>query len=75
MRDTIKQNIGGLLVRNIHHYNDFHSYDYDIEYSYSDKFDSINKIDMTEKSQLGLINIAIIWQASQFKHLMEKHKY
>ena len=43
-QDTIKQNIGGLLVRNIHHYNDFHSYDYDIEYSYSDKFDSINKI-------------------------------
>ena len=37
--------------------------------------DSTNKINLTEKSQLGLKNIALIWQASQFKHLMEKHKY
>lgn len=43
-QDTLTQNIGGSLVRYIHHYNDFHSYDYDIEYSYSDKLDSINKI-------------------------------
>lgn len=43
-QDTLKQNIGGFLVRSIHHYNDFQSYNYDIEYSYIDKLDSINKI-------------------------------
>jgi hypothetical protein len=43
-QDTLRQNIGGSLVRSIHHYNDFQSYNYDIEYSYIDKLDSINKI-------------------------------
>lgn len=43
-QDTIKQNIGGLLIRDIHYYDDFHSYNYDIEYSYKDKQDSIIKI-------------------------------
>jgi hypothetical protein len=43
-QDTIEQNIGGLLIRNIHHYNDFNSFNYDIEYSYKDNNDSINKI-------------------------------
>ena len=43
-QDTIKQNIDGLLIREIHHYNDFNSFNYDIEYSYKDKNDSISKI-------------------------------
>ena len=43
-QDTIKQNIGGLLIRNIHHYNDFNSFSYDIDYSYKDISDSISKI-------------------------------
>ena len=43
-QDSIKQNIGGLLIRDIHHYNDFNSFNYDIEYSYKDKNDSIKKI-------------------------------
>ena len=43
-QDTIKQNIGGLLIRDIHHYNDFNSFNYDIDYSYKDKNDSISKI-------------------------------
>ncbi|MCF8328169.1 MAG: hypothetical protein K9I29_07715 [Bacteroidales bacterium] len=43
-QDTLRQNIGGLLIREIHHYNDFNSYNYDIEYSYKDKHDSIYKI-------------------------------
>lgn len=43
-QDTLEQNIGGSLIRNIHHYNDLHSYNYDIEYSYIDKLDSIYKI-------------------------------
>lgn len=42
--DTLQQNIGGYLVRNIHHYNDFHSFNYDINYSYVDKLDSIYTI-------------------------------
>ena len=40
-QDTIKQNIGGELIRIVHHYDDFHSFDYDIKYYYKDKFDSI----------------------------------
>jgi hypothetical protein len=43
-QDTIKQSISGLLIREIHHYNDFNSFNYDIEYSYKDKNDSIRKI-------------------------------
>ncbi len=43
-QDTIKQNIGGFLIREIHHYDDFHSYNYDIEYLFKDKNDSIYKI-------------------------------
>ncbi len=43
-QDTLRQNIGGSLIRKIHYYNDFHSYNYDIEYSYKDKHDSICKI-------------------------------
>ena len=43
-QDTIKQNVGGDLIREIHHYNDFSSFNYDIEYSYKDKYDSICKI-------------------------------
>jgi hypothetical protein len=39
--DTLKQNIGGELIRNIHYSNDFQSWDFDIQYSYKDKFDSI----------------------------------
>jgi len=42
--DTLRQNLGGSLIREIHHYNDFNSYNYDIEYSYKDKHDSIGKI-------------------------------
>jgi hypothetical protein len=42
--DTLKQNIGGELIRNIHYSNDFHSWDYDIQYSYINKFDSIYNI-------------------------------
>ena len=43
-QDTIKQNIGGFLIRDIHHYNDFNSFNYDIEYSYKNINDSISKI-------------------------------
>lgn len=43
-KDTLTQNIGGSLIRDIHHYNDFHSFNYDIEYSYKDENDSIYKI-------------------------------
>ena len=43
-QDTIKQNIGGSLIRDIHYYNDFQSFIYDINYSYKDQFDSINII-------------------------------
>ncbi|MDO6440429.1 hypothetical protein Q4534_23590 [Cyclobacterium sp. 1_MG-2023] len=43
-QDTIGQDIGGILIRDIHHYNDFNSFNYDIEYSYKDKNDSISKI-------------------------------
>ena len=43
-QDAIKQNIGGLIIRNIHHYNDFQSNNYDIEYLYKDTQDSISKI-------------------------------
>ena len=43
-QDTIKQNIGGSLIRNIHYYDDFTSAIYDIEYSYKDKLDSVCKI-------------------------------
>lgn len=42
--DTIRQNIGGLLIRSIHYSNDIHSYDYDIDYSYADNPDSSNII-------------------------------
>jgi len=43
-QDTIKQNIGGLLIRNIHHYNNFHSWMYDIKYSVDNKSDSLKFI-------------------------------
>lgn len=43
-QDTIQQHIGGALIRDIHHYNDIHSYDYDIQYSYLDKSDSVTDI-------------------------------
>ncbi|MFZ4798953.1 MAG: hypothetical protein ACOYMA_15740 [Bacteroidia bacterium] len=43
-QDTIKQNIGGLLIREIHYYDDFSSWIYDVKYSYKDKFDSISSI-------------------------------
>ena len=43
-QDTIKQNIGGLLIRDIHHCNDFNSFNYDIDYSYKDQNHSISKI-------------------------------
>jgi hypothetical protein len=43
-QDTIKQNIGGLLIREIHYTDDFHSWINDIKYSYKDKFDSISNI-------------------------------
>lgn len=43
-QDTIKQNIGGSLIRDIHHYNDFQSFIFDIKYSFKDQFDSIKVI-------------------------------
>jgi hypothetical protein len=43
-QDTIKQNIGGLLIREINYTDDFHSWINDIKYSYKDKFDSISNI-------------------------------
>jgi hypothetical protein len=43
-QDTIKQNIGGLLIREIHYTEDFQSWINDIKYSYKDKFDSISNI-------------------------------
>jgi hypothetical protein len=33
-QESIKQDIGGQLIRNIHNVNDFHSFQYDIEYFY-----------------------------------------
>ena len=42
--DTLKQNIGGELIREIHYSDDFQSWDYDIQYLYKDKLDSIHKI-------------------------------
>ena len=43
-QDTIKQNIGGLLIRNIHHYDDFQSIIYDIDYSIDNNSDTLNYI-------------------------------
>ncbi len=43
-QDTIKQNIGGLLIRNIHHYDDFNSWIYDIDYLVDNKSDSLKVI-------------------------------
>ncbi|MES2728281.1 MAG: hypothetical protein V4643_14325 [Bacteroidota bacterium] len=43
-KDTIRQNIGGILIRDIHYWNDFQSWDYEIDYTYKDKFDSIHRI-------------------------------
>jgi len=43
-KDTLKQNIGGELIRAIHYYDDFQAIDYDIQYSYKDKYGSIQKI-------------------------------
>ena len=40
-KDTLKQNVGGELFRDIHYSDDFQSWDYDIQYSYKDKFNSI----------------------------------
>jgi len=40
-QDTIKQNTGGIIIRNIHHYNDFQSIYYQIQYSYKDTHDSL----------------------------------
>jgi hypothetical protein len=39
--DTINQKNGGKLIRDIHYWDTFHSWDYEIKYSYKDKFDSI----------------------------------
>jgi len=43
-QDTIKQNIGGEIIRNIHYYNDFQSFNYDVKYTYKSKYDSISDI-------------------------------
>jgi hypothetical protein len=43
-QDTLRQNIGGSLIRDIHYYNDFHSWDRDVTYLYKDKFGNIFKI-------------------------------
>ena len=43
-QDTIKQNVGGAIIRNIHYYNDFQSFDYKVSYTYKDKYGSISKI-------------------------------
>ena len=43
-QDTIKQNIGGEIIRNIHHYNDLQSFDYVIKYTYKNQKDSISTI-------------------------------
>ena len=43
-QDTIKQNNGGIIIRNIHYYNDFKSFDYEIDYIYKDKDDCISTI-------------------------------
>jgi hypothetical protein len=42
--ETIAQNIGGQLICNVHFYDDFHSFDYDVEYNYRDERDSVYKI-------------------------------
>ena len=41
-QDTLKQKIGGVLIRKIHYSNDIHSWVNDINYSYHNGFDSIN---------------------------------
>lgn len=43
-KDTLKQNIGGELIRVIHYYDDFQAVDYDIQYSYKDKYGCVRKI-------------------------------
>ncbi|MFT5964530.1 MAG: hypothetical protein ACI9L6_001273 [Flavobacterium sp.] len=43
-QDTIKQNIGGILIRKIHYTDDFHSWINNITYTYKDKNDSISNI-------------------------------
>ena len=63
-KDTLKQNIGGELIRDIHYYDDFQAWDNDIQYSYRDKFDSIHEIgsgnfhsqDIPKDEQLLTIN-------------------
>ena len=63
-KDTIKQNIGGELIRDIHYYDDFHGWDHDIQYSYKDEVDSIHVIgsgnyhsqDIPKDEQLLVIN-------------------
>ena len=41
---TLKQKIGGVLIRKIHYSSDIHSWINDIHYSYHNKFHSINNI-------------------------------
>lgn len=63
-KDTIKQNIGGELIRDIHYYDDFQGWDHDILYSYKDELDSIHNIglgnyhsqDIPKDEQLLVIN-------------------
>ena len=43
-QDTLKQNIGGFLIREIHYSDDFQSWINDINYSYKDSIDSISNI-------------------------------
>ncbi len=43
-QDTIIQNIGGVLIREIHYSDDFTSADYDIKYSYKNNRDIIQVI-------------------------------
>jgi hypothetical protein len=67
-QDTIKQDIGGLLVRDIQYTNDFHSWDYDIKYFYKDKRDSFFVVgtgnyhgqDLPKNEQLIQINKWIV---------------
>jgi hypothetical protein len=42
--ETIMQRIGGQLICNVRYTVDFHSWDYDIEYTYKDERDSTYKI-------------------------------
>lgn len=43
-RDTLNQKIGGVLIRDIHHYNDHQAFNYDVQYTYQDKQGKSSKI-------------------------------